>query len=60
MNYYYREDFYFVDWFHCSALHSDWCTTGCEVHTNFVDESACLTADKIRNEVVTIHRLNGR
>jgi hypothetical protein len=24
--------------------------------TNFIDESACLTADDVRNEVVTIHR----
>jgi hypothetical protein len=41
---------------HCSALHGDQCTAGCEAHTNFADESACLTADNVRNEVVTIHR----
>jgi hypothetical protein len=27
-----------------------------EEHTNFTDESACLTADIVGNEVVTIHR----
>jgi hypothetical protein len=26
------------------------------MHTNFADESACLTADNVRNEVVTIHK----
>jgi hypothetical protein len=52
----YREDFYFVDRFHGSALHSDRCAAGCEAHMNFADESACLTADNVRNEVVTIHR----
>jgi hypothetical protein len=31
--------------------------TGCrEAHTNFADESACVTGDSVRNEVVTIHR----
>jgi hypothetical protein len=52
----YREDFYFVDRFHGSALHGDRCTAGCEAHTNFRDESGCLTADNVRNEVVKIHR----
>jgi hypothetical protein len=52
----YREDFYFVDQFHGSALHSDWCTASCKAHTNFASESACLMADNIRTEVVTIHR----
>jgi hypothetical protein len=52
----YKEDFYFVDRFHGSVLHSDWCTAGFEMHTNFVDESACLMANNVRNEVVTIHR----
>jgi hypothetical protein len=52
----YREDFYFVDRFHGSALHDDRCTAGCEVHTNFADESVCLMANNVRNEVVTIHR----
>jgi hypothetical protein len=49
----YREDFYFVDRFHGSALHGYRCIAGCEAHTNFADESACLTADNILNEVVT-------
>jgi hypothetical protein len=52
----YREDFYFVDRFHGSAHHGDRCTAGCEAHTNFADESACLLADNVRNDVVTIHR----
>jgi hypothetical protein len=46
----YREDFYFVDQFHGSVLHISQCTTRCEAHTNFVDESACLMADKVQNE----------
>jgi hypothetical protein len=50
------EDFHFVDQFHDSALHSDWCIAGCKAHNNFADESACLMADNIWNEVVTIHR----
>jgi hypothetical protein len=52
----YRENFCFVDRLHGSAPHGDRCTAGCEAHTNFADESACLTADNVRNEVVTIHR----
>jgi hypothetical protein len=52
----YREDFYFVGRFHGSALHADRCAAGCEPHTNFADESACLTADNVQNEVLTIHR----
>jgi hypothetical protein len=39
-----REDFYFVDWFHVSAVHSNQGASGCEAHTNFADESACLMA----------------
>jgi hypothetical protein len=27
-----------------------------EAHINFADESACLTAENLRNEIVTIHR----
>jgi hypothetical protein len=50
------EDFYFVDLFHGSALHGDRLTAGCEAHTNFADESICLLADNVHNEVVTIHR----
>jgi hypothetical protein len=51
----YREDFYSVDQFHGSVLHSDRGTTCREAHMNFADESECLTADNISNEVVTIH-----
>jgi hypothetical protein len=52
----YREDFYFVDQFHGSVLHGNQCTTGCEAHMSFADESACLVGDNIQNEVVKIHR----
>jgi hypothetical protein len=52
----YRENFCFVHRFHGSTLHGDRFTAGCEAHTNFADESACLKADNFRNEVVTIHR----
>jgi hypothetical protein len=45
-----------VDRFHASALHGGRCAACCEVLTNFADESACLTADNVRNEVVTIRR----
>jgi hypothetical protein len=38
------------------VLHDDWSTTGCEAHTNFAKESACLRVINIPNEVVTIHR----
>jgi hypothetical protein len=48
----YRKVFYSVVWFHGSALHGD----RCETHTNFADESAFLTADNVRNEVVTVHK----
>jgi hypothetical protein len=41
------EDFYFIDRFNGSALHGNRCTAGCEAHTNFTNESACLTADNI-------------
>jgi hypothetical protein len=47
----YREDFYFVDWFHGdqgAACH--------KMHMNFANESACLTGDNIQNEIVTIRR----
>jgi hypothetical protein len=49
------EGFYFVDWFHGSALHGDRCAVCHEAHTNFADESAFLTDNNVRNEVVTIH-----
>jgi hypothetical protein len=55
----YREDFYFVDWFYGSALYGSRGAACCEAHTNFVDESAYLTADNVRNEgkVLTfVHR----
>jgi hypothetical protein len=52
----YKEDFCFVDRFHGSALHGEQCAACCEAHTNFTDESACLMADNVWNEVVTIHR----
>jgi hypothetical protein len=52
----YREVFYFIDWFHCSALHGSQCTAGCEVYTNIANELACLTGDNVWNEVVTIYR----
>jgi hypothetical protein len=52
----YIEDVYFVDRPHGSAIHGSRCTAGCEAHTYFADESACLTADDVRNEAVTIHR----
>jgi hypothetical protein len=39
-----------------SALHGDRCIAGCEADTNFADESICMLADNVRNEVVTIHR----
>jgi hypothetical protein len=52
----YRDKFYFFDRFNSSALHGYRCTTGCGAHTNFAGESACLTADNIRNEAVTTHR----
>jgi hypothetical protein len=42
---FYEEYFYFVDRFHCSALHGDLCTAGCVARMNFADESACLMTD---------------
>jgi hypothetical protein len=44
-----------VEQVHGSALHDGQCAACCEAHTNFADESACPTADNVRNEVVTIH-----
>jgi hypothetical protein len=41
---------------HGFALHGGHYVACCKVHTNFADESACLTADNVPNEVVTIHR----
>jgi hypothetical protein len=45
----YREDFYLFDEF--TALHYMAASA-----PNFADESACLTANNIYNEVVTFHR----
>jgi hypothetical protein len=41
-----REDFYFVDRFH-----GDRGAACPEVHTNFAEKSACLTAHNVRNGV---------
>jgi hypothetical protein len=30
-----------------SLLHTDWCTSGCEVYTNFASESVCLMTDNV-------------
>jgi hypothetical protein len=38
-----------------AVLHCDRCAAFREEHTNFADVSACLTADNVRNKVVTIH-----
>jgi hypothetical protein len=48
----YRKNCYFVDRFHGFALHGDWGAVCREAHTNFADESPCLEADNVRNEVV--------
>jgi hypothetical protein len=54
-----REDFYFADRFHGSALYGDRTVACCETHTNFVDESARMTIDNIRNEVVNNSQITG-
>jgi hypothetical protein len=51
-----EEEYIYIYIIYGSALHGDRCTAGCEAHTNFADESACLKADNVQNEVVTIHR----
>jgi hypothetical protein len=51
-----REDFYFVDRFHGSALHDDWSIADCEAYTNLADESICLAGNYVRKEVLIIHR----
>jgi hypothetical protein len=38
-------------------FHGNRLTAGCEAHTDFDDESICMLADNVWNEVVTIHRL---
>jgi hypothetical protein len=53
---YCRGDFECLDPVHGSALHGGRCAACCETHTNFAGESACLTVDSVRNEVVTIQR----
>jgi hypothetical protein len=52
----YKEDYYFVDWFHSSPLHNDQDPASNKAYMNFVNKSECVTADNVRNEVVTIHR----
>jgi hypothetical protein len=52
----YWDDFLFVAWFQGSELHGGWCAVCYEAQTNFADESAGLTADNVRNEVITIRR----
>jgi hypothetical protein len=52
---YYKEYLYCVDRAHGSALCGGRCSAWHEAHANFADESACLTAYNVRNEVVTIH-----
>jgi hypothetical protein len=47
----YTEILTLVDRFHGSELHGDWCTAGCDAHTNFVNESICLLDDNVPNEV---------
>jgi hypothetical protein len=37
---------------HGAALHGDRCTAGCDSDMNFADESICLLADTVRNEVL--------
>jgi hypothetical protein len=54
-----KEDFYSVDQFHDSALHDDVGAACREEHTDFADESACLTAGNIKHEIVIIHRSQG-
>jgi hypothetical protein len=36
--------------------HGDWHAACREVHMNFADESACLTADNVWNEVVATQK----
>jgi hypothetical protein len=45
-----------VDQVHGSALHGGRCAACYKAHMNFTDESACLAANNVQNEVVTIHR----
>jgi hypothetical protein len=52
----YKEYFYCVDRVHGSTFHGGPCAACREAHTNFADESACLTADNVRNQLVTMHR----
>jgi hypothetical protein len=46
----YRENFNTVDRVYGSTLHGGRCAACCKAYRNFADESACLTADNIRNE----------
>jgi hypothetical protein len=45
LRYSYREDFYFVDRFHGSALHGERGATCREAHMKFAYGSACLMAE---------------
>jgi hypothetical protein len=51
----YRDDFYLLTPYMALRFMATG-APGCEVHTNFADESVSLTADNIQNEVVIIHR----
>jgi hypothetical protein len=46
-----------VDQVHGSALHGGQCAACYKALMNFASESACLMADNVWNEVVTIHRI---
>lgn len=50
-----REIIYCFYRFHCSALHGDRWAAGREAHANFAEESTCLMADDVCNEIVRIH-----
>jgi hypothetical protein len=42
---------FYVCWsVHGPALHEDRCSTCCEAHTNFANESECLMTDNVQNE----------
>lgn len=41
---------------HTSAPYDKWCTTTCEVNTNFAAESVSLMAHNIWDDVITLHK----
>jgi hypothetical protein len=47
---------FLLTWHHGSARQGDRCTAGREAHANLADESGCLMADNVWNEVVTVHK----